>query len=191
MSNTLESLVSEYPKIFADRYKPMTETAMCWGFDCGEGWYNILNQLCCNIQNHIDNTRRDRLNTLLFNRGLHKAINGDTKSLFNYFYQYSKNTEYALKQVNLALENFTNNGETAFRTVRQVCPQVVATQVKEKFGTLRFYYNGGDDMVDGMVRMAESMSGVTCEKCGDVAKLRGNGWLYVACDKHAGVGDEA
>lgn len=189
MSNTLESLVSKYPKIFADRYKPMTQTAMCWGFDCGEGWYSILDQLCANIQNHIDNTRRDRLNALLFNRGLRRAINGDIKSLFNYFYRYPKNTELALKQVNRTLENVINNSETVYRIVRHACPQVVATQVKEKYGTLRFYYNGGDDMVDGMVRMAESMSGVTCEKCGDVAKLRGNGWLYTACDNHTDVGD--
>lgn len=190
MSNTLESLVSKYPKIFADRYKPMSQTAMCWGFDCGEGWYNILNQLCANIQNHIDNTRRDRLNALRFNRGLRKAVKGDTKSLFNYFYKYMNNTELALKEVNRVLKDFSEKGEAIYRMPHSVCEQVVATQVKEKFGTLRFYYNGGDSIIDGMVRMAESMSGVTCEKCGDVAKLRGNGWWYTACDKHTGILDE-
>lgn len=38
-------------------------------------------------------------------------------------------------------------------------PQVVAEQVKEKFGTLRFYYRGGDDFIDGLVSMAEGISG--------------------------------
>ena len=50
----------------------------------------------------------------------------------------------------------------------------MADQVKEKFGTLRFYYTGGDDRIDGMVRMAESMSAVTCETCGAPGKLRGD-----------------
>jgi len=36
--------------------------------------------------------------------------------------------------------------------------QVVADQVKEKYGTLRFYYHGGDEVVEGMVMMAESLT---------------------------------
>jgi hypothetical protein len=35
------------------------------------------------------------------------------------------------------------------------CPPVQIDQVKEKFGTLRFYYSGGDAEVDGMVKFAE------------------------------------
>jgi hypothetical protein len=62
--------------------------------------------------------------------------------------------------------------------------QVTVSQVKEKFGTLRFYYDGGDERIDGMVRMAESMSSVICETCGDRAQLRGRGWWYTACEKH-------
>jgi len=33
--------------------------------------------------------------------------------------------------------------------------QVVVEQVKEKFGTLRFYVRGGNDMTDGMIWFAE------------------------------------
>jgi hypothetical protein len=58
---------------------------------------------------------------------------------------------------------------------------VTLDQVKEKFGTLRFYYTGGDDIIDGMVRMAESMSGVTCEGCGNVGERRGGGWVRTIC----------
>ncbi len=68
--------------------------------------------------------------------------------------------------------------------IRDEVPQVVVDQVKEKFGTLRFYYHGGDDTIDGMVRMAESMSAFTCEKCGAPGKMRGRGWIYTACDVH-------
>jgi hypothetical protein len=71
-----------------------------------------------------------------------------------------------------------------FRTVPESIPQVTLDQVKEKFGTLRFYYTGGDDEISGMVRMAESMSGVTCEECGNPGERRGSGWIYTACDTH-------
>ena len=39
--------------------------------------------------------------------------------------------------------------------------------VKEKFGGLRFYYTGGSPEFRGMVEMAEMLSSVICETCGD------------------------
>ena len=122
-----ELLCQKYPLIFANRHLPMNETAMCWGFDCGDGWFNILDQLCSSIQHHID---------------------------------------------------WKNKKEP-------VVEQVVADQIKEKFGTLRFYYSGGDDYIAGLVTMAESMSGVTCEDCGKPGRSRGFGWITTVCDEHA------
>lgn len=60
----------------------------------------------------------------------------------------------------------------------------ILTQIKEKYGTLRFYYDGGDERIDGMALMAEAMSAVTCEVCGNPGKFRGRGWYYTACDEH-------
>lgn len=65
-----------------------------------------------------------------------------------------------------------------------VVPQVVVAQIKEKFGGLRFYYDGGDDTVNGMVRMAESWADVACEQCGAVGKRRSGGWIRTLCDAH-------
>jgi len=45
---------------------------------------------------------------------------------------------------------------------------VKAVQVKEKFGTLRFYIDGGDEEVFGMIKMAECMSRNVCEITGDI-----------------------
>lgn len=64
------------------------------------------------------------------------------------------------------------------------CPDVVVTQIKEKFGGLRFYYDGGDDTVDGMVRMAESWAARTCEVCGNPGTSRSGGWIRTLCDEH-------
>ena len=126
-------LCTTFPKMFVNRYKPMTETTMCWGFECGNGWYHIIRVLCSNIQHHID--WRNRKNELNPNQ--------------------------------------------------PIVPQVTVDQVKEKFGTLRFYYTGGDDYIDGLVSMAESMSGITCEQCGNPGSTLGRGWLTTLCEKHA------
>ena len=66
----------------------------------------------------------------------------------------------------------------------EVCPQVVVEQIKEKFGGLRFYYEGGDEQIHGMVRMAEAWAGVACEECGAFGKRRGGGWVRTLCDLH-------
>ena len=118
-----EKLCKDYPKIFADRHADMRTTAMCWGFDCNDGWFWLINNLCKTIQDYIDNN----------------------------------------KHLNI--------------------PQVVATQVKEKFGGLCFYYNGGDNLISGMVWLAESLSYSICENCGSTKDVTHNteGWIYTRC----------
>lgn len=96
-----KKLCDKYPKIFADRNASAQTTAMCWGFAHGDGWYDIVDNLCRCIQHYIDSN--------------------------------------------------------------DSVPQVVAQQVKEKFGTLQFYYTGGDKYIRGLVTMAQAMSGVIPE----------------------------
>lgn len=64
--------------------------------------------------------------------------------------------------------------------------QVVAEQVKSKFGFLRFYVSGGDDTTRGMISMAESMSGRICEECGNKGRACGVGWITTLCESCAG-----
>ncbi len=139
-----KQLVEKYPLIFKNRHGDMKETAMFWGFECGDGWYQVLDSLCANIQHHIDWSHKN-----------HKW-----------------DIEY----------NEKNPDEP--REVRDPVPQVVAVQVKEKFGGLRFYYDGGDDRIYGMVRMAESWASCTCEECGAPGKHRSGGWIRTLCDEH-------
>lgn len=121
-----KELCERFPKIFANRNGDVTETAMVWGFECGDGWHPIIFSLCSNIQIHLDWINRNGV----------------------------------------------------------VVEQVVADQVKEKFGGLRFYYTGGDSTIMGFVTMAESWAAQTCEVCGAPGRLRGRGWIYTACDTH-------
>lgn len=66
----------------------------------------------------------------------------------------------------------------------EVVPQVVVEQIKEKFGGLRFYYQGGDTHIGGMVRMAEAWASKVCEDCGAPATKQTTGWIRNVCDKH-------
>jgi|LWDU01.1.fsa_nt_gi hypothetical protein len=126
-----ENLVKKYPKIFRDRRGDMLTTAMCWGFDCDDGWYSIIDRLCKCLQHDTD-------------------MDGG--------------------------------------------PQVVTSQIKEKYATLSFYTHGHSDYQDGMIRFAENISAITCEKCGcpgecKVANGSPYGWLKTLCDECARATD--
>lgn len=123
-------LCEKYPKIFKNRNGSVMETCMAWGFECDDGWFDVIDILCHEIQNHID-----------------------WKS-----------------------KNITDEEE-------KESLQVVADQVKEKYGTLRFYYHGGDDVIEGLVTMAESMTHRVCEGCGCPGETRSGGWIKTLCDK--------
>lgn len=86
---------------------------------------------------------------------------------------------------------------------------LVVDQVKEKFGTLRFYYHfegqpqalhaldllGGPSFrfrqektslqkeIADAVRKAEKRSGTVCEKCGGPGTLRDGPWILTLCDE--------
>ena len=64
---------------------------------------------------------------------------------------------------------------------------IVASQVKEKFGGLRFYIDPCEkdvfDEVHKLIDEAASESLKTCEICGKPGELRTGGWLKTTCDK--------
>ena len=177
MKLELDQLLCEkYPKMMVNRNKNMQETCMCWGFECGDGWFNILDQLMGNIQHHIDWKEKQRTSAMAYNLMAAQAKEGNF-DLFDDSMKDLNNPEYKAKRLSEVIAG-------DFRPVPESIPQVTLDQIKEKFGTLRFYYTGGDDIIDGMVRMAESMSAVTCETCGNPGQQRGGGWIRTLCDHH-------
>lgn len=88
-------------------------------------------------------------------------------------------------------------------------PDIIIDQVKEKYGTLRFYYHIEEDdtqihaidimsvdslriknekkplyeEIDELVEKYEKMSATVCEECGRTGKLRLDlGWILTLCD---------
>lgn len=109
-----EKLFKEYPDIFVERTLPMQQTCMCWGIECPSEWYDIIDTLCL----ALSHTYTSSIELLPQDAEKFKGREGI-------------NT-YGDDEVVKILA-----GKSYF-TVK--CPQVIATQVKEKYGGLRFYY---------------------------------------------------
>jgi hypothetical protein len=121
-----EKLCKLAPHLFIDRHASMQTTCMVWGFDCGDGWYKLLEKAALKLEPLIV-----------------AAIAKDPGGWEFGFYR--------------------------------------ATQVKEKYGTLRFYMFGATYEMQAIIGKAERQSSTTCETCGKKGELRGRGWLYMRC----------
>ena len=106
-----EALCAKYPLIFQDRNADMRTTAMCWGFECGDGWYNLIDVLCSKLYSHYRQAN-DRYQHLL-EIGVGNTLYG-TKVV----------TQEELDEAKEKMEH--ERGHVP-----------VASQVKEKFGGLQ------------------------------------------------------
>ena len=154
-----EALCAKYPLIFRDRHAPMTQTAMCWGFSCGDGWYNIIDVLCGML--YSDYRQAKHRYEYLAEAGVGGILYG-TKTV----------TQEALDEAKAKMD------EEAERVP-------VASQIKEKFGTLRFYVDRASEKHYNYITMAENLSARTCEVCGNPGKIYTDGWHQTLCETHA------
>ncbi len=114
MQVQLDQLRHRYPAIFAN---------LRWGFMCHDGWFDLIDALCEQLQ---------------------------------------------------------------FATDHNDAPQVVAAQVKEKFGTLSFYTQSANKAQRGMIAVAAAMSARLCEKCGQPGRtLVAGAFWQTRCPAHA------
>lgn len=74
------------------------------------------------------------------------------------------------------------------RKLREIKPDYRVSQVKEKFGTLRFYpetYPTDEaerERFIAVIREAEVKTETTCEQCGGDGTYRTGGWIRTLCD---------
>ena len=142
------------------------------GFAIGEGWYPIIETLVGQIDHHTQWKRRMRAYDLRLDRARNKGRDAVLKFI-------CKGEEPKIWEETRADE--------IMEMPQRITPYVHwirVEQIKEKFGGLRFYYSGGDEYIDGMVRMAEVWAGTTCETCGNKGKRRDGGWIRTLCDTH-------
>lgn len=159
-------LAKRYPQFIKSRKESPASSAMQYGFQCGDGWFNLLNMLCESIENHIYNLKRNNE----FNQGQLDLANAGK-----------------LEQMHDWMRDIYEKGELVIKKV----PDISVEEVKEKFGQLRFSVKGADDSIRGMIQMASAMSATICEECGKPGKLSSTktGWIRVLCKEHSPKSD--
>ena len=157
-----EALCAKYPLVFKDRNENMRVTAMCWGFECGDGWYNIIDILC----------------------GLLTSDYRQAKSRYDHIKDKVGQPKWSGSKDVITQEQID---EAKVKLDEETLKVPVAVQVKEKFGGLRFYVQAATDKHWSYINFAESMSYRTCEECGAPGKTYTDGWHRTMCDIHAAM----
>ena len=175
MNTELENqLTQKYPKLFKNKSLPPTQTLICFGCECGDGWYKILDHLFGYLTDLMER-----------------------KLVVDYLKEY--------KDQHRGKEDFY----TKYCSYKFLPPQIILDQVKEKYGTLRVYYQTDldevpenvwanldlndfykkmkeyNDKIDNAIDFAEYQSSVTCEVTGNEGKLYTKGWYRVLSDEQA------
>ncbi|MFA5153709.1 MAG: hypothetical protein WC554_14205 [Clostridia bacterium] len=136
-----------------------------FGFEIGDGWYTLLDELMGNIKWHLENENRNLAN--------------------KFKYKWMWTLQAYIRRKHYKKEKLKALAEWIYEHApRQKFEPIIVsvTQIKEKFGELCFYYYGGDDTISGMVYLTQSLSNHICEYCGttiNVGKTRG--WLSTIC----------
>ncbi len=71
--------------------------------------------------------------------------------------------------------------------IKEICESekwdIKVNQVKEKYGTLRFYLDSTPEALSDLIEKYEKQSAHTCEECGKGGSMRKKGiWYSVRCD---------
>jgi hypothetical protein len=164
-----EALCAKYPLIFRDRNADMRTTAMCWGLECGDGWYNIIDVLCGLLTSEY--------------RGAESRYESIKDKVGQPTYGFKPDGDPVGKIITQELID-----EAKAKLDEETLKVPVASQVKEKFGGLRFYVQAATDKHYQYISFAESMSYRTCEQCGNPGKTYTDGWHTTLCDIHAAMG---
>jgi hypothetical protein len=178
-SKLQRKLILEFPQFFATDQQiyigdnPMMEEVdellnqkkivlpIQFGFECGDGWFMILEELMSEIQNHIENENRNRDNE------------------FKYKWMWKVQYWFRMK----GYPKFSDWIYEHAPRGRRPPISINIGQIKEKFGGLRFYYSGGDNSIGGMVFLAERLSYKICETCGSTKNVtQTEGWIKTLCE---------
>ena len=179
-------LVEKYPDLFQDNFIKL------WSY-IPQGWESIVDDLCSSIEYYLKNTKTFHKKTDLrsrFKRFLHKLASKFCNILSRTFDPYApyrpkdkgwwtipqeiqekveKSRRRKFQKKIYALRNKYFDASSTFYSLSP--ERVYIDQIKQKFGELRFYYTGGDDVVSGMVLHAERIASNTCPNTGNKKEL--------------------
>ena len=204
-------LFGKYPKLFPcdEDGHLLPQSQRCWN-DCPDGWRDIVDSLFGCIDDYVNNYKHTEINPkqkfrLKFRQLYWKYVRDPIYRKFNPYRDFEKrlpkgakfaspsneerekiNKSFAARLRSLVskIDNVLFNRHDLYIGVSP--PSVTIAQYKEKFGTLRIYFDGGNDVVKGMVSYAEHLSSLTCQDTGKRGQLCKRGsWYATLCDEEA------
>lgn len=199
MKDFEQHLIEKYPNLFPKDENGKPTSPDC-GVSCPAGWEIIVETLCGCIDSHVKHANNVQIKKFRYKIKqwfYKKTINKICYKLGKFFDPYKTHPrrwmtqeekkkldeefefEVRMRKIIYAIQDF-------FRPkweFKKVYPcEVNIGQVKEKFGGLRFYYDGGDKDIAGMVYFAECLSFKTCQNCGKEGCVQQKGWWITLCD---------
>jgi hypothetical protein len=81
-----EKLFNKYPEIFKQKNLSPQETSMCWGIDCDNGWYSLIDGLCAFIQMLVETQKLPQVEAVQVKQkfaSLRFYINSGTDEIYN------------------------------------------------------------------------------------------------------------
>lgn len=165
-----QKLCEAFPLLYADRHGPKEKTCMYWGFP-GDGWFDLLWNLSENLEKLLQEIQEEQyLCACGHTKEAHTRLRlkfwkgAKCKHLFEYRAQ--------------ATPCFCFGFQPVF-------PR--AAQVKEKFGTLRFYMTNYSPSIRSIINTYLCISGYTCEICGNTEGRKcsiglSGSWVKTYCE---------
>jgi len=201
-------IVARYPLLYEDRDASIQESLIPFGLEIRPGWFPLVDSLSCALEKEIriykeeypdancarcHCPKKDHYGCLSWTPGKCLAVKKVGK-YHSWKYRHFKFKPaflatllttifyFARRVKNKILDTLFYKYETCY-CEKYRHPHPRASQVKEKFGTLRFYMTHTTDKMDKLIGEAEKLSEVTCENCGEPGTLRQDGWWRTLCDK--------
>jgi hypothetical protein len=75
-----EKLLKDFPNLYRQYYLTPQETSMCYGFDCDDGWFNLIYKLSQDIVKLDPKCEAEQVKQKM--GGLRFYTNGTTKEVF-------------------------------------------------------------------------------------------------------------
>lgn len=105
-----EKLFEKYPGLFFQKDLPMQQTCMCWGVECGEGWYGVLERLCEKLSKYSEEKGLDIQFVQI------KEKYGELRVYLNYYDdEVDKMTEEAENEADNTCEICSAKGELSIK----------------------------------------------------------------------------
>jgi len=173
-----DKIFKKYPELFADRTKPMSQTAMCWGIDTGAGWSKIIDRVCAQLM-------------LIRKASGIKMVFSQVKEKYGTIRLYLTNEDWCpgrpapcagnlIKAYNAfqwKVYNWKHRVRSTYYAVKcELFPEAAAARRERN--------NTWNDIIDACIDDAERRSAHTCEECGADGKMNKGGWVMVRCAKH-------